>query len=501
MPAADRKTPAGSREAEVYGSDSSPTGSSESSHDQGSQERPSEQSIYERMWEIPEYRAVAPGESCVHEFLKQARPEIGATVLDLGCGTGRASLLLALPPPIGGNFNVTMVDFAENCLDPDIRDMLATQSHALRFVKADLTKEVPANARYGFCTDVLEHIPTEFVNRVLNNCLMACQHVFFQISTVPDVMGGRVGHPLHLTVRPYEWWLQKFKDRECVIHWSRQTPNSCMFYVSAWTDGKTIQDTGTLNMADEKAKENVAFNVKQGWMQVEPYDTNNLELMILGGGPSLNGFEDEIKANRAAGMKLVTLNGTYNWALERGLKPSATVVVDGRAHNARFTKPVIDDCKYLICSQCDPAVLEGLPKDRTYLWHTGAQLHREILDATYEKKWYWIPGGSTVLLRAMPLLRLLGYRKFHLYGCDSCVNEESHHAYAQPENDGEILLPTMVTGSDRVFKTTVWQASQAHEFMDLMRLLGDIIEIQIHGDGLLAHILNTGATLEDTKKE
>jgi hypothetical protein len=37
--------------------------------------------------------------------------------------------------------------------------------------------------------------------------------------------------------------------------------------------------------------------------------------------------------------------------------------------------------------------------------------------------------------------------------------------------------------------------AQAHEFMDLIKFLGDEIELAIYGDGLLSHILRTGAEL------
>ena len=469
------------------------------------EERPAEQDIYTRLWDTEAYRRVSPGENCVHEFLMQARPVVGSTILDLGCGTGRAGLLLALPPPAGANMTVTFVDFTDNCLDPEIKQALSTQPHALKFVQADLTEKLPVVASYGFCADVLEHIPTEQVNNVLNNCLMACQHVFFQISTVQDVFGGVVGHPLHLTVKPYEWWLEQFKMRDCVIHWSRDNGSSCMFYVSAWVDGKAIEDSGQLNLPQEQVNSNLRHNIKQGWTQVEPHETTLQEVMILGGGPSLSQFEDEIRRRRAEGVKLITLNGAYNWALEHGLTPSATVVVDARAFNARFTKPVVDDCRYLICSQCDPSVLEGLPKDRTYLWHSNVAQNKEALDEQYEKRWWWVPGGTTVLLRALPLLRMLGYKRFHLYGCDSCVMDDAHHAYEQKENDGEILLPTtlQVDGQPcgRTFMTTTWQASQAHEFLQMIDFLGDEIELQIHGDGLLAYILRTGAEFSPEEKE
>jgi SAM-dependent methyltransferase len=460
--------------------------------------RPPERDIYQKLWENPAYRKVAPGEYCVREFLMQARPLVGSNIIDLGCGTGRASLLLAMPPPAGGSFKVTMVDFTDNCLDSDIKDMLSTQQDYLKFVQADLTYALPFKAAYGFCTDVLEHIPPEDVDAVLNNCLASCAHVFFQIATQPDVMGGLVGHPLHLTVQPYEWWLQKFQDRKCVVHWSREDAGSCMFYVTAWMDGKEIQKTGELNIADKIARDNVKFNTSQGWMQVTPHETTLQEVMILGGGPSLNQFEEEIKRRRVVdGVKLITLNGAYNWCLERGLVPSATIIVDARAFNARFTKPVVDGCKYLICSQCDPSVLEGLPKDSTYLWHTSAEANKDTLDAAYDKKWWWIPGGSTVLLRAIPLLRLLGFKRFHLYGCDSCVTEAEHHAYSQPENDRERLFPTTVSCGPRIFMTTIWQASQANEFADMLRFLGDEVELQIYGDGLLAYIQRMNAELDE----
>ena len=458
-------------------------------------DRPAERELYKALWSDDRYRTVAPGEACVSEFLMQAKPRLGATMVDLGCGTGRASLLLALPPPMGANLKVTMLDFADNCLDEDIRKIAEQQPEALKFVEADLTKHLPLTSVYGYCTDVMEHIPTQDVNKVLNNCLMACQHVFFQIATQDDVLGGIVGHPLHLTVRPYEWWLQQFNDRECVVHWSKDFGGHCCFYVSAWTSGKEITETGSLNVEAEIARANVKHNISQGWMQVSPHDTVTDEVMILGGGPSLNDFELEIKAKRMDGMKLITLNGTYNWCIERGITPSAQVVVDARPFNARFTKPVLDTCRYLIASQCDPSVLEGLPRDKTYLWHTGAGANKDLLDEAYDKKWWWVPGGSTVLLRAIPLMRMLGYKRFHLYGCDSCVMGKDHHAYAQAENDGSILLPTVTSVSDRVFMTTVWQASQASEFIDLVKYLGDEIELDVKGDGLLAHILESGAKL------
>ena len=468
--------------------------------EENSLERPPEQEIYQRMWDNPIYREVAPGERSVAAFLRQARPRARATVIDFGCGTGRASLLMALPAPAGGSLNVTMLDFADNCLDQDIRDMLPYQEDSLRFFQADLTQKITHKAMYGFCTDVMEHIPPEDVDRVLNNILMAAPHVFFSISTEEDNCGKLIGHPLHLTVRPYEWWLEQFRKRECHIHWSAEFSGECSFYVSAWAEGEVFYDRGEVNVIEDKIIANIKHNVSQGWKQCIPHDTNDLECMILGGGPSMNDNLEEIKALRASGVKLITMNGAYNWAIKNGLVPSATVIVDAQEHNARFTKPVIDGCIYLISSQCHPTVLDDLPKERTYLWHVGGERYKEIYDEAYCKQWWNVPGGTTVLLRTIPLMRMLGYRRFHLFGCDSCVSEKEHHAYEQKENDREFVLRTILNvkgvPTGREFLTTGWQIVQAQEFMAFIQLMCDDIDLQVHGDGLLAYILATGAELQ-----
>ena len=454
--------------------------------------RPLEKDLYKMMWDIPEYRHVAPGENIAHEFLAQAKPKAGSSVLDLGCGTGRGGLNLAF----FGNMDVTLVDFAPNCLDADIVPMLKTQSHVLRFVEADLSQPLPVKAAYGYCTDVMEHIRPHHVDKVLDNCLEAAQHVFFAISTVDDVMGEIVGHKLHLSVHPYKWWLKKFRDRKCIIHWSKEVEGACLFYVSSWMDGKDVVNIGEVNTDIDKIKENVEHNIKQGYLQVQPHSTNDMEVMIVGGGPSLPQHVEKIKKLRAKGVKLITINNAYKWCIDNGLTPSAMVMVDAREFNARFTKPVVDDCKYFLASQCNPLCFEGLPKDRTYLWHTQADDLNEVLAEQYET-WHPIPGGSTVLLRAIPLFRMLGFKRFHLFGCDSCIEEDKHHAYEQNENDGQLVVPVNVGG--KIFNCNPWMVSQAQEFIDIIRMMGDEIELEIYG-GLLHHILETGASYADIKE-
>jgi hypothetical protein len=138
-----------------------------------------------------------------------------------------------------------------------------------------------------------------------------------------------------------------------------------------------------------------------------------------------------------------------------------------------------------------------LPKENTYQWHTSAEDIVPILNE-HLPEWYSVPGGSTVLLRAIPLLRMMGYHWFHLFGCDSCLIGDAHHSYAQPENDEEVILPVTVGG--RVFKCYPWMASQGQEFISLIRMLGSEFELEVYGGGLLRHIVETGSLLDEEPK-
>jgi 2-polyprenyl-3-methyl-5-hydroxy-6-metoxy-1,4-benzoquinol methylase len=454
--------------------------------------RPPEKDIYKTMWDKPEYRVVSPGEMVAKEFLRQAKPMPNSPVIDLGCGTGRGSKALSL----FGNLDVTAVDFASNCLDEDVQELV--DKGVIKFVEHDLTKPLDLRATYGFCTDVLEHIPTEDVDKVLNNCLNACQNVFFQIATEDDVMGALIGHPLHLTVKPYSWWLQKFAEKECKVMWSQETSGNVLFYVSAWKTAKDFLKTCKISTPDEIIVNNVKHSLDiKGLNKVVHHPENDVEAMIVGGSPSLAKNIEKIRELREQGVKLIAMNGAYKYCIDQGIKPSALVIVDPLEHNARFADPIIDNCKYFIASQCHPKVFENVPKDRTYLWHTGVEKIKEILEERKEP-YVPVPGGSTVLLRTIPLFRILGFKRFHVFGCDSCLEDGAHHAYAQKENDNQVIIP--VTVGNKVFYCNPWMLSQAQEFIDMVKLFGDHLELEVY-DGLLRHILETGALHADLKEQ
>lgn len=176
----------------------------------------SEKEKYQRMWDEPDYRDFAPGEHAAGTFLAMINKN--ASVIDFGCGTGRGALQIA-----NAGHQITLLDFAHNCRDDAAK--------GLPFHLADLTQPIHHSADVGYCTDVMEHIPTNDVALVVGNIMGAVPECFFQISTRPDRFGAAIGQALHLTVQPHGWWRTLFESHGYAVTFEHKGEHDSQFMV------------------------------------------------------------------------------------------------------------------------------------------------------------------------------------------------------------------------------------------------------------------------------
>jgi SAM-dependent methyltransferase len=189
-----------------------------------------EREKYAQVWNEPAYRLHSPGEDAAPEFVQMCEVQQYHHVLDLGCGTGRGGgKIFAL-----ADCKVTLLDFAANCLDEPIQKLLGIWQSVgrFRFIEADLSHPIPVQGDYGFCCDVLEHLPPSQVDQVIRNCLMAAPTCYFQVSTVPDQMGQLITRRLHLSVHPFQWWKDTFRRLGYAVRFSEDRGNAGVYLVS-----------------------------------------------------------------------------------------------------------------------------------------------------------------------------------------------------------------------------------------------------------------------------
>lgn len=265
-----------------------------------------------------------------------------------------------------------------------------------------------------------------------------------------------------------------------------------------------IELVGSINTSDETLIENIRHSIRLGYPQIKPQPVQRERVILVGGGPSLDETFDELRDLYFQGAKLVTVNGSYQWCLARNLRPSMQIVLDARAENARFVDPAIPQCAYALASQCHAetwAKVQGRPQ--VWIWHAMSEdnAHRDLLDGYYAKHWHGIAGGTTVIMRAIVLLRTLGYLRMDLFGVDSCFLGGQHHGYAQAENDTDRAISFEVSPTDdpshsRTFVCAPWHLKQLEDLLQMIRVNGQLFQLAVHGPGLLAYALQTSAELE-----
>jgi 2-polyprenyl-3-methyl-5-hydroxy-6-metoxy-1,4-benzoquinol methylase len=155
-----------------------------------------EREKYERMHAVPGY-SPGPGASYVNLLINRYLWS-GDRVIDFGCGTGDAAAKLQ-----AAGYGVYLVDIAANAMHVEaLRDRF--YCCALHELPGDL----PA-CEWGFCSDVMEHLPAGWIAPSLAAMRAKTGRCFFSISGVPDGWGRHIGEVLHLSVHPREWWIQE----------------------------------------------------------------------------------------------------------------------------------------------------------------------------------------------------------------------------------------------------------------------------------------------------
>ncbi len=225
-----------------------------------------------------------------------------------------------------------------------------------------------------------------------------------------------------------------------------------------------------------------AISLPYPWLEQKP--PHGKTAAIIGGGASLNKHVEEIRQRCTDGDSLFAVNNSAGWLAKNNIG------FDNHILSAADFEPInLAGITRYCASTCPPAVFEKA-HGNIIIWHPEIPGITELirLELQNDKRPQEFIRSSAAGLMVVRLVYALGYRTIHLYGFDSCLDENgAHHAYPQPQNDNDRRIETESGG--RQFQAAPWMLDQAREFVSLTHeMAGNRCKIKVHGEGLIPYI-------------
>lgn len=231
-------------------------------------------------------------------------------------------------------------------------------------------------------------------------------------------------------------------------------------------------------MSDEGLYNHIRLALLRGLPLIEPHPEHDGVVVLVGSGPSVKGQIESIRKHREAGHAIVAIKDAHDWLVDQGIIPDYAVAVDPQEHRWNCFILKRPEVRYMIASQCHPAMFDHLEGHKVFLWHLYIKEGQ-----TYPPDSWLVTGGTTTGLRAISLFYSMGWRKFELYGYDSCLSDGDLRVNGTKANS---TISVIVGG--KTFTSSPEMAAQANEFQTLYTVMPDM-EVTSHGRGIITTIL------------
>ena len=258
---------------------------------------------------------------------------------------------------------------------------------------------------------------------------------------------------------------------------------------TAWP-GKVNLIVKTQNcVPDEEIRNNISYSVTKldNWI---PLCERHDEIAVFcSGGPKLKDDLDDVREWEERGAKIFCVKHSHDYLIEQGIIPWGCMLLDPRNHVQDFIDNPHPDVLYFVATMCHPSTLDRLLEKGAQIWGyhalVGAGEDKMIPklrpDGTPH---FMIGGGSTSAVRGISVLHTIGFRKYYLYGYDSCYWDQVDMD-AKTKTGAQKYFNVEVMG--RKFTTDAELLAQAQDFEKLLKVPQEI-EMNVMGDGIIKHI-------------
>ena len=261
---------------------------------------------------------------------------------------------------------------------------------------------------------------------------------------------------------------------------------------------------------DSVPKETIVSNINENlkildkWDMVRSCNINDEHAIIVSGGPSLDISKLKYLARKTKG-KIICVKHSYPTLLKAGIKPWACVILDPRPVEGTSTHGIVrstlfdkvdPSTKFFVASMTDPSVTKLLKEktDNIYGWHAFSQAIKDsiktkedgdALKANIGEDATFVTGGTCAAMRAIGMMHIFGFRNFHLFGFDCCMEGElSAEELSRTMEDGKKKYMHVETNGYE-FWTTGELLAMAQDCEKLFNNKDIEMNINVYGEGTL----------------
>jgi hypothetical protein len=236
---------------------------------------------------------------------------------------------------------------------------------------------------------------------------------------------------------------------------------------------------------------NSQYIIDSGIPEMSPLVNTHPEskAVIIGGGPSVNGFKDKIRKMKSEGYTIYSIERMYGWCLDNDIVPDYVICLDASDDVSESFTRIHDDVVHIIMSQVGNETVNILKGKKAYYFLTA---HKNLdLGKTFKnlpRNMVLINTGGSVTLCAFSIAMTVGARDFHIFGFDCHLGNGN---YAKGITGvGGLGGTTEIEINGRVFKTTGSYFSFMQQFFELYSIgkaLGLFKEVKIYGDSMITY--------------
>ncbi len=220
--------------------------------------------------------------------------------------------------------------------------------------------------------------------------------------------------------------------------------------------------------------------------------TRTGDVIVIGGGPSVDGQVEEIRGLKAKGIPLIVIARMYPWCAKRGIKPDYVLSLDCSEEQEKSFTDIQPGVTYLLASVTRPSLVQKLQGEKCYIFDPKENDKMRLFRAQngYDAVTVINAGGS-VTITALSVGMNLGFTDFHVFGLDLLVQdrEQTHAADIAGESVQFDFIEVSVKGE--VVLTTPSFLEFANQTLDLISVGhndGLLKSIQFYGDSLLNYM-------------